>query len=307
MSKFVFGPVPSRRLGFSLGVDTITRKHCTFDCIYCQLGKTTCHDVERRRFFDPQAIIDEVIEESRKAQGIDVVTFSGSGEPTLNVDLGLMIEEVKKHVSLPVAVITNGSLLSRADVRTDLRNADIVLPSLDAVSDDIFRYINRPHSLIELDSAIQGLKQFRRDYKGQIWLEVMLIKNVNDDPEELTKLKETISFLDVDKVQLNTVVRPPTEKATTRIEEDELERIARFLGMGSEIICDFRKSSEASGGEDWAIKVLDIIRRRALNLDDIMRITGVPFDTIKSRFEHLERSGQIKSYTLGEDIFYTVG
>jgi wyosine [tRNA(Phe)-imidazoG37] synthetase (radical SAM superfamily) len=304
MNQFVFGPVPSRRLGFSLGVDLISRKHCTYDCIYCQIGKTTCHEVERKRFYDPHAIVREIVDETTKRRQLDVITFSGSGEPTLNVDLGVIIEKVKEHVDLPVAVITNGSLLSRPDVRAELTKADIVLPSLDAVSEDIFRYINRPHYLIDLETTIQGLKQFREDFRGQIWLEVMLIKNVNDDREELTKLKETVASIGVDKVQLNTVVRPPTDRQANRLGKEELENIAHFMGTGCEVVCDFDKTSAQREDEDWSAMVLDIIRRRALSLNDIMRITGMPFAPVKSQLEHLERIGQVKSYTLGEDIFY---
>ncbi len=304
MNQFVFGPVPSRRLGFSLGVDLISRKHCTYDCIYCQVGKTTCHEVERKRFYDPHAIVKEIVEEVRKRGELDVVTFSGSGEPTLNIDLGLIIEKVKEQIHLPVAVITNGSLLSKPDVRNDLMKADIVLPSLDAVSEDIFRYINRPHYLIDLGATISGLKQFRKEFRGQIWLEVMLIKNVNDDFEELKKLKEIIASINVDKVQLNTVVRPPVDQNANRLEKEELEGIARMLGSGCEVVCDFNKISEQNTEEDWSDTILEIIRRRALSVDDIMRITGMPFDLVKSRLAHLERIGEVKSYTLGEDIFY---
>ena len=160
MAKFVFGPVPSRRLGFSLGVDIIPSKYCCFDCIYCQIGKTTNKEITRKSFFDPYKIIDEVIEKVKKTSHIDYISFSGSGEPTLNADIGIMIEEIKKITKIPISVITNGALLYQDDVRKDLMLADIVLPSLDAVSEDIFRYVNRPHSALEPDTIIRGLKRF---------------------------------------------------------------------------------------------------------------------------------------------------
>ena len=165
------------------------QKYCSFDCIYCQIGKTNYLEIERRRFFDPDEIMNEVIRRVSEVKRVDFVTFSGSGEPTLNSDLGYMIREIKKRTRVPIAVITNGSLLFQEEVRRDLLEADVVLPSLDAASDDIFHYINRPHPLIGLKMIIDGLKEFRRMYKGEIWLEIMMIKDVNDDPEELSKFK----------------------------------------------------------------------------------------------------------------------
>ncbi len=205
MAQFVFGPVPSRRLGFSLGVDIIPYKYCCYDCIYCQVGKTTNVEMTRKSFVDPFAVVEEIIDKVNKTERVDYISFSGSGEPTLNADLGKMIEETKKATTIPVAVITNGALLYQPDVRKDLLLADVILPSLDAISEDIFRYINRPHSLNEVDTIIRGLKLMRKEYTGKIWLEVMLIKNVNDTEEELGKLKEIVSDLNVDKLQLNTV------------------------------------------------------------------------------------------------------
>lgn len=304
MAKYVFGPVPSRRLGFSLGVDIIPAKYCSFDCIYCQIGKTTNVETVRKSFVDPYKIIDEIIDAVNKTEHIDSITFSGSGEPTLNSDLGIMIKEVKKTTAIPVSVITNGSLLYLDDVRKDLMHADIVLPSLDAVSEDIFRYINRPHSLIEIDTIIRGLKLFRNQYNGRIWLEVMLIKDVNDSREELEKLKIIVSEINVDKLQLNTVTRPPNEETTGRLTMDDLEKIREYLGEPSEIICGFEKSVKKDNKEDWSQNILGILQRRSLTLDDIVRITGISFNKAKNRLKVLESEGKIKSYFFDDNIFY---
>ena len=309
MAKFVFGPVPSRRLGFSLGVDIIPSKYCCFDCIYCQIGKTTNKEVSRKSFFDPYKIVEEVIDKVRKTEHVDYITFSGSGEPTLNSDLGAMIEEIKKITDIPVSVITNGALLYQDDVRKDLMAADVVLPSLDAVSEDIFRYVNRPHSLIDINTIIRGLKWFRSEYKGKIWLEIMLIKDVNDDKEELKRFKEIVSELNVDRVQLNTVTRPPTDEATGRLTKSELGEVCKFFGVPCEIICTFEKSvSEKSvkklDEEDWSQKVLEILKRRSLTLDDVVKITGVSFYKAKDRLKMLENERLIKSYVFDNNIFY---
>ncbi len=304
MTKHVFGPVPSRRLGFSLGVDIIPHKYCPFDCIYCQIGKTTNIETTRKSFVDPYKVIDEISSKIQITERIDYITFSGSGEPTLNSDLGIMIREIKKKTDIPVSVITNSALLYLDDVRKDLMSADVVLPSLDAVSDDIFRYINRPHSLIDIKTIIQGLKLLRKEYKGKIWLEVMLVKSVNDTEEELEKLKKTVSELGVDKLQLNTVTRPPTEEKTERLAESDLKKICRYLGESCEIICSFEKSVKKPDEGDWSRKIVEILQRRSLTLDDIVKITGIPLNDTKDRLKMLENEGQIKSYLFDDNIFY---
>lgn len=304
MAQFVFGPVPSRRLGFSLGVDIIPYKYCCYDCIYCQVGKTTNVEMTRKSFVDPFAVVEEIIDKVNKTERVDYISFSGSGEPTLNADLGKMIEETKKATTIPVAVITNGALLYQADVRKDLLLADVILPSLDAISEDIFRYINRPHSLIEVDTIIRGLKLMRKEYTGKIWLEVMLIKNVNDTEEELGKLKEIVSDLNVDKLQLNTVVRPPTEELSGRLTQVDLEKICGYLGGSCEIICNFEKPVHEQSRNNWIQEIVEILQRRSLTLDDIVKITGMPLKKAKSGLASLEKEGRIKSYFFDDTIFY---
>ena len=171
MKRLVFGPVPSRRLGFSLGVDLIPRKYCTFDCVYCQLGASGKTEVERRSFYEPSSAAAQIIEAARACRDIDYISLSGSGEPTLNGDIGWIIRKVKEAVPIPVAVITNGSLLYLPEVRKDLLHADVVLPSLDAGSPEVYEKINRPHPSLEFSGLLEGLRAFRRDYRGEVWLE----------------------------------------------------------------------------------------------------------------------------------------
>ena len=304
MSKFTFGPVPSRRLGFSLGVDIVPRKFCSFDCIYCQVGKTTNQEIQRKSFYDVQEVVDEIIEACGPQNHIDIVTFSGSGEPTLNADIGRMIKEIKKRVDIPVAVITNSSLLYDEAVRQDLKSADIVLPSLDAASEDIFHYVNRPHSLIELDLIVKSLKKLRNEYEGKIWLEIMLMKDINDDAEELDKFKKIIGLLGVDKVQLNTVTRPPKDDAAKGINQSELQKIGRFFGDNCEVVCSFKKFSPKNDVKDRAEIILEMLKRRSLTLDDIVRTTGLTLQKAKDTLQIMEHSGKIKSFHFDNSIYY---
>ena len=306
MEHHVFGPVPSRRLGFSLGVDLIPHKHCTFDCIYCQIGRTTHKETERRSFADPDLVVRQVMEKVEEGRAIDFISLSGSGEPSLSADMGLIIKELKRRIAIPVVLITNGSLLFRDDVRREASLADLVLPSLDAASEDIFQEINRPHADLSLAHLLSGLKAFRKSYKGKIWLEVMLIKDINDDPQQLNLFKQIIPGLRADMVQLNTVTRPPAESTATPVEGRKLAAVARRIGPACEVIAAFDREARTPGRGAWQASVIETLKRRPLSLEDIVRTTGVSRDTAKAGLRELAREGRIKVVRVGRKWFYTV-
>jgi wyosine [tRNA(Phe)-imidazoG37] synthetase (radical SAM superfamily) len=303
MKKHVFGPVPSRRLGFSLGVDPIPRKSCNYDCVYCQIGKTAQREVERQSFFDPDEVVSEVLDAVRGPTRIDVITFSGSGEPTLNKDLGCMIRQVKSKTDKAVAVITNGSLLSRPDVREDVALADILLPSLDAGSQNVFELVNRPHPSITIQDVVAGLESISRGFRGKIWLEIMLIKGMNDSFEEQGLLRAILGQLSVDRVQLNTVTRPPSEQVLP-LGAAELAQIGASFGDRSEVICGFDKRADALGTHEWVECVLAILDRRSLTVDDVVRLTGIPLEEAEQRLKRLEREEVILSVRQAGDVYY---
>ena len=232
---FVYGPVPSRRLGLSLGINIIPRKTCTLDCIYCQCGLTTKKTVERSSFYP----VPDVIAAVRKSVALrrpDYLTFSGEGEPTLNKDIGRIIRRLKREFRLPVAVITNGTLMSDPGVRRDLYAADLVMPSLDAADQRTFAKVDRCHRSIRVGDIIAGLVAFRRRYRGQLWLEVMLCKGVNDSPEQLMILRRAVADINPTLVQLNTVVRPPAESFARALSHDDLVQVQMVFGPGTEIV-----------------------------------------------------------------------
>lgn len=303
--EFVFGPVPSRRLGFSLGVDIIPRKHCTFDCIYCQVGKTTAKDVERRSFVDPDLVVKQVIERVAKGGRIDFVSLSGSGEPTLNADIGGIIAALKRRISIPLAVITNGSLLFLEDVRRDLSSADVVLPSLDAASDEVFERINRPHPSLSLSRIVEGLKAFASEYRGKVWLELMLIKNINDASQEVEMLRQIVRNIPADKIHLNTVARPPLEETAMGLERAEMESIARRFGTGCEVIGSFKGPVATASGKEWEESLVDTVKRRSLSAEDVVRTTGLSLSEAKERLDRLMRAHKLKATRFGGKLFYT--
>ncbi len=300
----LYGPVPSRRLGFSLGVDIIPFKTCSFNCIYCQLGPTRHKTVRRKKYFSSSQILSQIKKKLSSGQRIDHITFSGSGEPTLNTAIGKLIGEIKKMTSIPVAVLTNASLLSRKSVREALSQADIVLPSLDAATQDVLVKTNRPHPSLKVEKFIDGLRKFRQEFKGRIWLEVMLAKGINDSPSHLKKLKEAINEINPDKVQLNTVVRPPAEKSARPLSLKELERIKKILGRSCEIIAEFESQAQEPSAENLKTSVLSMVRRRPVTFTDISSSLGKKRKEIQESLKLLLKQGKIKLITHKHRKYY---
>jgi len=210
--KYVYGPVPSRRLGRSLGIDPIPSKTCNFQCIYCQLGKTTNFTNERRDFYLKEEIYKEMEEAIKQnKEKFDYITFVGSGEPTLCKSLGKLILKAKEFSSKPICVITNGGLLYSPEVRRELMSADVVLPTLDAGDEKLFIKINRPHPSIEYEKMIQGYIDFRKEFNGKFWIEIMVMKGINDSKEDLVNIKHKLDLIKPDRIDINVPIRPPTE------------------------------------------------------------------------------------------------
>lgn len=185
MYKYLFGPVPSRRLGISLGIELIPHKVCTLNCIYCECGETTRLTCDRKEYIPAASVIEELEHYFKENRKPDYITFSGAGEPLLNSSIATVLEWIKKEIpDIPVAVLTNGTLLSNPEVRKDILKADLVIPSLDAASLDAFNNLDRPHDSINLNNYIQGLIDFRKEYKGEIWLEVFILPDYNNDEKK---------------------------------------------------------------------------------------------------------------------------
>ncbi len=237
---YIYGPVKSRRLGLSLGITLTPYKVCSFNCVYCQLGETTGTTSERREYVKIQEIINELKlwlqNNSQEAKGLNYITFSGSGEPTLNLKIGELIAEIKKITAVPVAVITNASLLNVAMVREALSYADLIIPSLDAVTPEIFIKVDRPKEDIKIEDIINGLISLKKGFKGKIWLEVMLIKGVNDDLAHIRKLKDIIDKINPDRIQLNSPVRTTAQENILAVDKKKIERFKEILGEKCEII-----------------------------------------------------------------------
>jgi len=301
---YVYGPVPSRRLGYSLGVDILSPKTCTLDCIYCQLGSTPAQTIQRQGFVPQDIVLAQIQDAIRANKPIDYITFSGSGEPTLNSEIGEMIHKIKTMTRIPVAVLTNATLLSQERVRRDLLEADLVVPSLDAVIQTLFIKVNRPHASLKISDIIQGLKDFRKEFSGQIWLEIMLVRGVNDSPEHIQKLKKVVAEVRPDKIQLNTVIRPPADDAAQPLTFDELSKIKTVLGERCEIIADFAKKEQPPHESSLERAILTTVRRRPVTLSDMAVFLGRHPDEILKILNRLLHEDRIRCVRHEGKIYY---
>lgn len=261
--KYIYGPVPSRRMGISLGVSPIPKKYCNYSCIYCQLGKTNNLTNRRTEFFDLKEILREFEEISKKDIYFDVVTIVGEGEPTLYSELGKLIKKIKNMTDKPVAVITNGALMYDEKTRKDLMKADIVLPSIDACNENMFTRINRPSRSINYKNMLEGLIEFSKNFSGQLWLEIMLVKDFNDSVDNLIDFKKILSRIEYDKLYINTPVRPPAETYVKKIDAEKMELAVEMLeGISIDQLISTGFYSEI---DDDIEAVVSIIKRHPMN------------------------------------------
>lgn len=296
--KYVFGPVPSRRLGKSLGIDLVPLKTCSFNCIYCQLGRTTNQTIERKAYVPGKKVIEELEEKLSNLSSLpDFITFSGSGEPTLNSEIGELISGIKRLTKVPIAVLTNGSLLHLETVRNALLQADLVIPSLDAASPQLWKFINRPHHSLRFSQILSGLKDFRQEFAGQVWLEVMLCAGINDGPREMKRLKEAMEWIDPDRVQLNTVIRPPAEEFAHPLSFNGLKKVKNLLGKEVEIISEFNRGDGDISGHIKEEEVINLLKRRPCTAEEISKALGYKLPSLYRVLKKL-RDNQIISYQL---------
>lgn len=289
--KYVFGPVPSRRLGKSLGIDPIPLKTCNWNCVYCQLGRTRPLTNERREYIPRHEIFAEIEQAlaSYLPGEIDWVTFVGSGEPTLHSRLGWLIRQVKALTDTPVAVITNGALLCQPDVRAELAAADAVLPSLDAGSARLYRKINRPWPKLTFDAVLQGLIAFRQAYTGQLWVEVMLVKGLNDTEAALHEMAAALQTIHPDQVHLLLPVRPPAENRVQPSDEAGLERAQSILGKVAHVVQPAITQAATHSTDDLASAILGIITRHPMRDAELCMALGCwPLGEVRQALETLQ-------------------
>jgi len=338
--RFVYGPVPSRRLGRSLGVDIVEPGTCSFSCVYCQLGRTERLTPERQRCFP----VDEIIEELRQKvkdvgiENIDYITLVGDGEPLLDSGIGELVEAIKSDLPgkfdkpgksdkpgfpLPVALITNGALLASARVREEMEKVDVVLPSLDAGTPETFRRINRPHPSIDFREMVDGMKEFRRMFQGKIWMEFMAVKGLNDTREELEHIRDILADIRPDRLYVNFPIRPPAEAWVEAPDAEGLGRIHEILGETFDIVMPETGEFHLSAHDVDGLKeeLVGIIGRHPMRKEQVvaaltsaMRSSGcktsgltallrMGWERPEAVVEELAGSGKVKLVKYGEVEF----
>jgi len=302
--RYLFGPVPSRRLGCSLGVDIVPMKTCTQNCIYCQLGKDAPQTLQRKDYVSIEAVLSELEQKINEGLEADFITISGSGEPTLHSQLGKLIDGIRIITGIPVAVITNGTLLSDPAVRQDCCKADVVLPSLDAGDPETFKKMNHPHADLDFKQFVDGLVRFRNEYTGQLWLEVFFCEGVNTDEASVRNIAELIPLINPDKVQINTSVRPIVHAEAVRVSEQRLNEIAAHLGKSVEVITDFSKQTAPADRPADLQVILETLQRRPCTLDDLCAGLGLSKEQLEAALVNLEVVSKITGETIDQKKYY---
>lgn len=297
MGDRVFGPVPSRRLGRSLGVNNIPAKICSYSCVYCQVGLTTKLSIKREEFYPVETIVEEVLDHLEKLKGgIDYVTYVPDGEPTLDINLGKEVSLLKKNIETPLAIITNGSLLFKEDVRRDLMEFDLVSVKVDAVKEKTWRIVNRPHHSLNIDRILEGISRFAEEYGGTLITETMLIRDLNDDPETITEVADFISKIKPSKAYISIPTRPPTEKWVRGASEEKLveayEVFRKMIG-NVELLTGYEGAEFTLLG-DPIKALLATISVHPLRIDYALKILSDKTQEPRKIIEDLLNLGEIK-------------
>jgi len=296
--KYIFGPVSSKRLGQSLGVDLLPPKSCTWNCVYCQLGKTKKFITERQEFFPREEILEEIQEAITANSSLDWITFVGSGETMLYKGIGWLIGEVKKFTTTPVAVITNGSLLYLPEVRKELLSADAVLPSLNAGSEALHRQIDRPAAGLTFRQHVEGLVAFRREYKGRLWIEVMLLGGINDSDEALHELAAVLKEIDPDMVHLVLPTRPAPEQEVHLPSEERIEQAIAILSEVTTVVHPVKGTMDLRSAPDMLQAVTAIVSRHPVQQHELEKAIVDCFpgesDKVSSFMQDMLATGMFK-------------
>ena len=301
----VFGPVRSRRLGMSLGVDMVMPKTCTLDCIYCEAGPTTLKTTKRGPYREPWDLLAQVDERLAELDyAPDYITMAGSGEPTLNQDMGLVLSELRKRAgSSKLAVLTNGTLMSDPVVRKELALADVVIPSLDAVTPAVFRKVNRPAPELELPAVIEGIARFTKEFKGQVLLEILLVAGVNDSAEEIAGLIKEAERIKPHLVQLNTVDRPPAVSWAKPMDPRRMHEIAARFSVPCETTAAAHQKPGADTGS-MAEQLVTLTKIRPCTLPDLAALAGLTYRETQGLVNELVAKGEMKIERFGTQTFY---
>ncbi|MFC1886335.1 radical SAM protein [Thermodesulfobacteriota bacterium] len=301
--KYLFGPVPSRRFGRSLGVDLTPYKTCSLDCIFCQLGRTTNKTVVRQEYASIESVLNELAEWFETPEKADYITLSGSGEPTLHSEFGTVLDFIRSHSKIPAVLLTNGTMLHLPEVREAASHADVVKVSLSAWNQSSYEWVNRPHPHLRFDQLIDGQKAFRKHFKGQLWMEVFLVDAINSTPSDVQKIAALAELIQPDRIHLNTVVRPGAEDFARALSRERMTDLAHLFHPDAEIIAEF-KPDPTGDVELNHEKILSMLERRPCTSKEIASVFGMHFNEVSKYLGKLMREGLIRVDLNHTDLYY---
>jgi wyosine [tRNA(Phe)-imidazoG37] synthetase (radical SAM superfamily) len=305
--RFLFGPVHSRRLGVSLGIDLLPHKTCSLDCVYCECGKTTRLTLKRSEYLPTDAVIEELDSFLSRNPKLDFITFSGAGEPTLHSGIGKIIDFIKSRFSrYRVALLTNGSLLIQSQVRQEIAGADLVIASLDAATTEKFNSINRPHPMLKMKDLIDGLSKFKNEHPSSLQIEIFIVPGLNDDEYELDSLKKALNDIRPNYVQLNTLDRPGTENWVQPATMDSLYRIAQHLGGADLIRFKMGTQDKFGGMVEIRDQIFSTLKRRPCTAEDLKNIFGLKETDLQDLLNTFILAGIVEKKEMTRGVFYKI-
>ena len=301
--KYLFGPVPSRRFGRSLGVDLTPLKTCSLDCVFCQLGRTDHKTITRKEYVPLDGVLAELHEWVKRDGRADYITLSGSGEPTLHSRFGEVLGFIRANSAIPTVLLTNATMLSLPEVQEAACIADVVKVSLSAWHQASYAWVNRPHKQLRFDALLEGQKVFRREFKGQLWMEVFLVSGINTDPEDVKKIAALAEEIRPDRIHLNTAVRPPSEVFALPVTKKELVSLGRLFHPTAEVIAEFKtkKRTRIDANKDTIIAML---QRRPCTADQISVAFGMHLNEVSKYLGNLLKTDQIRTERKSTTIYY---
>ena len=302
--KHLFGPVPSRRLGRSLGIDLTPYKTCTLDCVFCQLGRTTDKTMVRQAYIPADDIKQELDVWLNEGGEADYITLSGSGEPTLNLGFGDVLEFIHRRSSVPAVLLSNGTLFWLPEVRKAAAHADIVKLSLSVWDQFSFQHVNRPHEDLDLKRIIAGQRAFREEFDGQLWMEVFLIWGMNSTRHDVEKIADLIEVIGPDEVHLNTAVRPPAEEFVAPLPRSQLEELAGLFSPRGKVIAEVPsdKSAHIAANEET---IVEMLQRRPCTARQIADVFGMHLNEVSKYLGKLTRTGRIRTQMRNGEAYFT--
>jgi wyosine [tRNA(Phe)-imidazoG37] synthetase (radical SAM superfamily) len=301
--KYLFGPVPSRRFGRSLGVDLSPYKTCSLDCVFCQLGRTGEKTVTRQEYVPIGMVLSELGEWLKRDGRADYITLSGSGEPTLHSRFGEVLEFIRSKSTIPAALLTNGTMLYLQEVRDAASLANVVKVSLSAWDQASYGWVNRPHPQLRFDQLIEGQKAFRAQFDGQFWMEVFLIGVMNSNPADVEKIAALAEEIGPDRIHLNTTVRPSAEDFATALSREGMEELIHLFKPTAEVIAEF-KDKLADHIQADQETIFSMLKRRPCTAEQIADIFGMHFNEVSKYLSNLIRTDQIRAERKGTTVYY---